>query len=145
MISDVGKETEIVEKIVSGLNKPNTLYEFLNNKALLHSRCKFEKNGENQALDFPILSNDELTKLSLGSYQLAQSLSYICEHLENNKFNFMLCKIEKNLICAKIQSSHKSAKIYSIFIKYIPKGTSASSITVPLAFEQSVAVFTYVA
>ena len=78
------------------------------------------------AASFPCLLG--MLKLSLGSYQLAQAVCYINEHYVDNKFPLMVCAAESTLLQVKIQSRHKSAKEYNVFVRYVQNGTSANSI-----------------
>ena len=66
-------------------------------------------------------SLDDLFELTLGSYQLKQSLSYIAEHLnETGEYYIETCieETHTNIIRARIQSRHISSKKYLIFIQY---------------------------
>jgi hypothetical protein len=80
--------------------------------------------------DFPRFSLNELKDITLGTYQLTQSVSYVAEHMnENGKY---LLEIHKEndpcLIRARISSRHVNRVKYHVYILYGSYETGVSAI-----------------
>ena len=78
--------------------------------------------------NFPTLSIDDLESITLGKYQISQSISYISEHFQQERFSIFVCSIEPTIIRTKIQSRHKSQKTYFTYVKYQPNGSGPEAI-----------------
>lgn len=120
--SDLGFQRLIVEKMLARENIPNTLQPYIDEHNLDMKRANFKKLESCEIIDFPQLSMEDLYFITLGSYQLKQSLSYIAQHLDR-KGSFWLeafkDKIEEdNLIRAKLLSRHSRSVKYNIYIRY---------------------------
>ena len=71
--------------------------------------------------DFPKLSEEELTNITIGVYQLKLARSYSSEHLsEDGEYSIMINSDVDDVIRARIQSRHTSSKSYFVFIEYEP-------------------------
>lgn len=69
--------------------------------------------------DFPRLAEEDIRELTIGVYQLKTAKSYAAEHLtDDGMFEILVSNDVPNIVCAKIQSRHTSAKKYSLWIKY---------------------------
>lgn len=78
-------------------------------------------DAQNVVEEFPTLSEDELTNITLGVYQLKLARSYTCEHLdEDGEYIIMLNDDIEDILRAKIQSRHTSSKSYLLWIEYGP-------------------------
>ncbi|CAC5400666.1 unnamed protein product [Mytilus coruscus] len=102
------------------LSKQNNLLKEKIESENLHrirssSWCKIDA----ASVDFPSITEEDLRNLTLGVYQIKLAKSYVAEHVtENNDFEVLVHKQENNLICAKMQSRHVSARAYLLWIQY---------------------------
>ncbi len=107
------------------INKPNELEKFVVEKKYKLKKSEFNEINSTEINDFPRLSLDTIKmKITLGSYQIKMSKSYLAEHLKQNgkytiyiKKDFQINQHFKTLMCI-IQSRHSNAKKYYLFIKY---------------------------
>ena len=52
----------------------------------LHKTSQFNKIDDAEIIDdFPLLSIDDIKRVTLGSYQLSQAKGYIAEHISENE------------------------------------------------------------
>lgn len=117
------------------INTPNLLYDYVTLRNLNRQRVVFERIDAHlpQLDDFPVLTNDDLTKIALGSYQLKLARSYASEHLrneglytieiyrENNLPDLEQCNIfiDNNnawLLRGRIQSRHIRQRTYYSYV-----------------------------
>ena len=125
LYSDKGHEKEIVEEMKKRINKPNELEKYVVEKKYKLKKSEFNEINSTEINDFPRLSLDTIKmKITLGSYQIKMSKSYLAEHLKQNgkytiyiKKDFQINQHFKTLMCI-IQSRHSNAKKYYLFIKY---------------------------
>ncbi|XP_060081090.1 scavenger receptor cysteine-rich type 1 protein M160-like [Ylistrum balloti] len=62
---------------------------------------------------------EDLRNLTLGVYQLKLARSYTQEHMsETGGYEVSICKVDANLINAKIQSRHFSSKLYQLWVSF---------------------------
>ena len=73
-------------------------------------------------LDFPVLTEEYIERLTFGVYQLKQAKSYTAEHLdENNNYMFEIFPVEgTDVIHVKLRSRFASQTIHDIWIRYDP-------------------------
>jgi hypothetical protein len=135
---DESNQLLIAKSMKDRLNMPNKLEkEVAKLKLNTKSSNEYIKLDAININDFPRLSIESIKhNITLGSYQLDQSISYIVEHLkENGNYEIYLRKINKstsdeyNIIQALIRSRHSNQKKYSTFVKYLPNGLEVSSIS----------------
>lgn len=90
---------------------------------------KNESINEN-ALNFPILTEDYIREITFGVYQLKQAKSYSREHLnQDGSYTFEFIKEKPNLIRVKLNSRHLPQTIYNTFIEFDTKPNSSKPIT----------------
>jgi hypothetical protein len=84
---------------------------------------EFPMDKEGTLPDFPVLNEDEITeKITCGNYQIKQAKHYADEHLEENGgFTYFVHKSAPDLIRLRLQSRHKNAKQYYVWVQYDPK------------------------
>lgn len=71
--------------------------------------------------DFPILTEEELSNITLGVYQLKMAKSYSKEHFaEDGSYDILYNNEIVDVLRVKIQSRHTSAKSYMLWIEYDP-------------------------
>ena len=69
--------------------------------------------------EFPVLSEEELTNLTIGVYQLKLAKSYTSEHLDDDGDYICMVNDEiEGILRARIQSRHISSKSYMLWISY---------------------------
>ncbi len=120
--SDKGNESLIIIQIRDRENTQNNLEAIVDEYKLDTKRSLFRKIDECHSINFPTLSLENLYKLTLGSYQLKQSLSYIAQHLDDNGNYVLKVAVEKitgnDLIRAKLLSRHSGKLKYNIYVMY---------------------------
>jgi hypothetical protein len=134
--SDVRHRVEIANKILERENIPNTLVAFVDSNNLDTKRAPFKKIESCEINDFPKLEFQDLYFITLGTYQLKQSLSYIAQHLDENGLFFLEAFKDNNvkelngnsLIRAKLQSRHSKSTKYNIYIQYDPTRDATDAI-----------------
>lgn len=73
------------------------------------------------APEFPQLSEEEIREITLGTYQveIAKSILMFHEHInENGNYEIHVNEYVENVVSARIQSCHVSAKKYYCWIQY---------------------------
>ena len=84
--------------------------------------------------DFPKLTKEDIiSHITFGTYQIRQSLSYLAEHMNENKYDIMVAdKIgnyeDSKLLYAHVQSRHINAVKYKCYFKYLPSIDNVNSI-----------------
>jgi hypothetical protein len=82
-------DIEVAKHMKTLVNKPNLLYNLVKEKKYDKLRKVFKKIDAcdiNEIPDFPVLTLEHLKQLTLGSYQLKQSCSYIAQHLDETGY-----------------------------------------------------------
>lgn len=118
----------ILNTINQRIQMPNNLYEYAEDKQLNRHRVAFIRLDANdpQLEDFPNLSENDVTMLSLGSYQLKLAKSYCAEHINNGLYlieiyqDYGLADFDEYnmphnnvwLLRIRIQSRHIRARTY---------------------------------
>ena len=120
---------EIIERMQSQEHIANTLAEEVEENNFNLKRVCFRKITDNDMLDFPEMSLDEIKIFCTGIHQLKQAVSYLGELLgDNNELNLEFHKEKNNLVRIKMKSRHKTSKTYRIYIEYTPNGTGLEGI-----------------
>ena len=116
------------------LNSTNTLGELIT-KNKLHLKSKLLKIDKLLIDDFPLLLESTIQKeITIGSYQLRQSLSYLAEHFNTNGKYLIFGNKESQLIGdsklihMQFQSRHSNRTKYKTYIKYFPNQNDSNSI-----------------
>lgn len=96
----------------------NQLQEHIENSNIAARRSKWQKVDESDLM-FPMMTEEELRNITLGVYQLKLARSYSQEHMiEEGGYEVYVCKVEENIISAKIQSRHTSSKSHQLWIRF---------------------------
>jgi hypothetical protein len=118
-------DIEVAKHMKTLVNKPNLLYNLVKEKKYDKLRKVFKKIDAcdiNEIPDFPVLTLEHLKQLTLGSYQLKQSCSYIAQHLDETGYIIESIKIPgEYIIRNRLRSHHKSQARYNVFIRYNPQ------------------------
>lgn len=106
----------VAEKMLEKINMGNDLMKYIQNFPRLSKKnCITDP----QQIDFPILTEEYLSDLSFGSYQLKQAKSYVNEHLKNDgNYSFEIFNEHKGLIRTKVNSRHSSKNVYNTWIRF---------------------------
>ena len=81
---------------------------FINSSGKRNLSIKLQKMDASDAVpDFPILSESYLRSLTFGVYQVKETFSFACEHLdEDGGYDIFVGKTMPNIIKGEIQSRH---------------------------------------
>lgn len=110
----------ITNRMISLLRRPNALQERVEKEGWSRKRLIWESLNANAVSDFSRLSMNELTQLTIGSYQLKQAKSYTGEHVhDDGLYELSVHKQCRNVIRVQIQSRHTLSKIYNLWIEYV--------------------------
>lgn len=118
-------DVSIANEMLSKINEKNRLEHLLKTR---NDSNQFTVIDAVDLNDFPRLDVETLkNKITLGSYQLKQSFSYLSEHLNTNNGKYLIklrheeeINTDYKLISALIQSRHSNKTKYKLFIKYLP-------------------------
>ena len=93
---------------------------FINSSGKRNLSIKLQKmDASNAVPDFPILSESYLRSLTFGVYQVKETFSYACEHLdEDGGYDIFVGKTMPNIIQGKLQFRHVSSKSYYLWIQF---------------------------
>jgi len=118
ILSDVDNLEMISNSIIERENIPNTLNDYVTSNNLDKKRKDFIKIDLCKFNDFPRLTLEELYQITLGTYQLKQSLSYIAQHMSTNADYSFEARKDKDVIRVQMVSRHSSTVKYNIYIRY---------------------------
>lgn len=126
---------EIATKMLSQVNVPNDLAKLVNSFQFQNDIKHFVP-GDEFTQTFPVLSKEDLKKISLGTYQISQMNAYCVEHLRSDPehaFQFHLCPehigakyfgdlvrkhgiVEPTLLLAVLKSRFKANSTHQTFV-----------------------------
>ncbi|CAF2672623.1 unnamed protein product [Rotaria sp. Silwood2] len=123
-IADISKDNAIADRMLGLATQSNNIKTYIDK--LKNKSDKSLKwtllNANHLVKDFPRMTFNELNDLTLGTFQLKQAKKYAVEHLSNDgSFNIKVAKQRDDLIRAQIQSRHKNAILYDIWVQYDQK------------------------
>ena len=133
-IEDTSHEKEIVAKMLQLAGETNKIRNYVENmKTKPAKRLKWiAMDAVNPLPSFPKMNFNQLQQLTLGIYQLKQARSYKTEHISSNgSFMVKVPNECRDLIRAQIQSSHKNAIRYDVYVQYNNKNISGWYCTCP--------------
>jgi hypothetical protein len=108
----------------------NLLKDEVESEGYARRHSLFEIVDAEQVTDFPRIQLQDIEcHITLGPYQVQQARNYIAGHVAvENRYMIGVHKQFKNLLRAKINSRHKSAKAWYCWVRYIPHGTDPNSV-----------------
>lgn len=110
----------IAGRMLDRLSKANELQKYVEENNLdRRSVTKWFNVDDSDIKDFPILDDTTLRLLTLGTYQLKLSTSYIQEYIGGD-CDIQMFQESHGLFRVKLQSRHVSSKAYFIWIQYDP-------------------------
>jgi hypothetical protein len=137
LFSDKDNSTEIAQQMKLKLNTVNELENVIDTFGLDRKRVAFEKSDANTISHFPKIDKETIkNKITLGTYQLKQSLNYLAEHQrENGNFTIevfadkeRIFHSNRRLLRARLQSRHLGRTKYNTYITYWPNEDSIDKI-----------------
>ena len=133
LISDKDDSSEIVEEMLKKINKKNDLEKYVSKNI---KNLNLKPVNTLELFDFPSFDlSDIKTHITLGSYQLEQSYSYLHEHFNKNGEHSMLIsdnilnENEYKILSAEVQSRHSQSTKYKVYLKYLPNSTDSSELS----------------
>lgn len=109
----------ITEATAKGTSNINTLKEEIERLGILRMSARWEKASENTIRDFPILSMEDLKRMTLGTYQIKIAKKYIEHHMRGDShFGIFVHRENNGILRAKIQSRFSRAKTHNTFVKF---------------------------
>ncbi|CAF4655771.1 unnamed protein product [Rotaria sp. Silwood2] len=121
LVRDVANDNKVADIMLSLMNESNKLKEYINSlNNERKSNLKWTQIDANNAVyDFPILSLEQLNDITLGWFQLKQAKRYTMEHLsKDGSFTVQIAKQRTDILRARIQSRHRAAVTYNLYIQY---------------------------
>jgi hypothetical protein len=134
--SDKGHEMTIINEMKLKVNTINRLETIFESSRIDRKRSLYKRIDCNSIKDFPKLDLKTLTtKITLGTYQLRQSLGYLTEHIsESGRYSIEIFSDNKSifdentrLLKTRIQSRHSNATKYNSYITYSPTTNSVAN------------------
>ena len=114
---DSEEDLVTASRMLERVAKTNELQQFIEENNLERRSAKWESVDECQLSDFPQLDDTILRILTLGTYQLKLSSSYIQEYVGGD-CSIQLFRENDGLLRVRLQSRHISSKSYLVWIKY---------------------------
>lgn len=128
--SDKDDWQTITQLMLERVNWPNHVADIVSDNNLNRKQTIFN-DIDNCEVEFPLIDEDELKLIPLGTYQIRQAASYYAEHIkEDGKYRVQICndnqllqldKYNLHLECplllrARIQSRHQNKTKYFMYI-----------------------------
>ncbi|KAJ8314676.1 hypothetical protein KUTeg_006826, partial [Tegillarca granosa] len=121
-LASMDPESEhIAQKMLEKVHQSNSIQTFVEENNLLKRKTPYKcvEVAATDLIDFPKLTMDKLRDITMGIYQIKQSIHYSREHLkEDGSYELMVCKECPSLLRVKIQSRHSKNTIHTLWIRY---------------------------
>ena len=114
---DTEEDLLTARRMLDRVSKTNELQQLVEENHLERRSAQWESADECQISDFPKLDDTMLRLLTLGTYQLKMSSSYIQEFVGGDCI-IQLFRENDGLLRVRLQSRHVSSKTYLVWIKY---------------------------
>ena len=114
---DTEEDLLTARRMLDRVSKTNELQQLVEENHLERRSAQWESADECQISDFPKLDDTMLRLLTLGTYQLKMSSSYIQEFVGGDCI-LQLFRENDGLLRVRLQSRHVSSKSYLVWIKY---------------------------
>lgn len=114
------QDIAIAAKMVYLSRQPNELRNWIETEGIDRRSFTWTKlDASGVAPEFPQLSEEEIREITLGTYQVKMAKSYTNEHInEDGNYEIHVNEDVENVVSARIQSRHVSAKKYYCWIQY---------------------------
>jgi len=110
------QDNQLANKMLEMSKQVNLLREEVDERKL-DSKTNWRPISEDDAENFPRLSEEDLRTITCGVYQLKLSPCYMKEHLDES-CSITIHRNEHNLIRVRLQSRHVSAKQHTLWIRF---------------------------
>ena len=114
---DTEEDLLTARRMLDRVSKTNELQQLVEENHLERRSAQWESADECQISDFPKLDDTMLRLLTLGTYQLKMSSSYIQEFVGGDCI-IQLFRENDGLLRVRLQSRHVFSKTYLVWIKY---------------------------
>ena len=114
---DTEEDLLTARRMLDRVSMTNELQQLVEENHLERRSAQWESADECQISDFPKLDDTMLRLLTLGTYQLKMSSSYIQEFVGGDCI-IQLFRENDGLLRVRLQSRHVSSKTYLVWIKY---------------------------
>lgn len=112
------------------VNEENTLAAEIKENGWLRKKLPFQALSSTDVLDFPEISETQLTIFFTGTYQYSQAISYLAEMMkEDGSIDMHYVKDRYNILKVQVPSRHISKNAYRCFMEYSRNATDVSGIT----------------
>ncbi|KAF9410084.1 hypothetical protein HW555_010746, partial [Spodoptera exigua] len=92
-LKDHPRANDIIQVLNERINMANSLGDYVTENNINRQRASFRTitSNDNELLQFPELTEDDLLLISLGSYQIKLARSYFSEHVRNGMYTIEIC------------------------------------------------------
>ena len=122
LLSNPDKNEELARQMHEKMQNIQSSLKERVEKGSLSSRGRWVSMDDHAAApDFPVISEEYLSSLTLGTYELKQARCYTLEHLsENGDYKIEIHPEAEDLLRVRIQSRHSGFKRYFLWIQLSP-------------------------
>lgn len=118
-VTDSPSDVIIAERMLRLSRMPNVLQQRVEREGWSRKRVMWQLMDADTLSDFPKLTMEELTQMTIGSYQIKQAQSYTEEHIaDDGIYQLFIHRQERNIVRLQLQSRHTSSKVYNLWIEY---------------------------
>lgn len=123
LVTDTSISTIWASQMLKMMKSQNKLHQrFESGEINSKKRSMWHKISTIALVEFPILTDSDLRNLCFGSFQVNQGRHYISDQLHNRgSYQILVCNVETGLIQVTIQSRHRSAKKWRVFVRFAPE------------------------
>ncbi|XP_037050737.1 uncharacterized protein LOC119084780 [Bradysia coprophila] len=109
----------IAEVCANDIPQSNQLKDEIEKLGLKRMTTRWEKASATSAVGFPVLSMDDLKRITLGSYQIKIAERYVDSHLrEDSQFGIFVHREMDGIIRVRIQSRFSRSKTHDAWVKF---------------------------
>jgi hypothetical protein len=136
LVSDKDNYIEIAQEMIKNKYKKNDLEKYISRKTNLINLIRIDAID---IIDFPRFDLEYIkAHITLGSYQIEQSYSFLYEHFKQDGTysilvsNDIINENEFKIVGAEVQSRHSQSFVirkYQVFVKYLPNNEDSSSLS----------------
>lgn len=114
---------DLIEYVASRLESPNLVQALVEQNNLQRGNAAWNTADEDDVLEFPELSLDELKLITLGPYQLNIGIQYNWQHAPSGGgYDFQLHKDMDDLLRIKLRSRFSRRRTHTVWIFFTPWG-----------------------
>ncbi|OXA52003.1 hypothetical protein Fcan01_13830 [Folsomia candida] len=111
-------EDYIINEVIGDMDRANTLEMLIKDNGLLRKQIIWTAPTEADLANFPILSIDDLKKITLGTFQIRMADSYTNQHLqEEGEYRLFIHKENSSLFRVKLQSRFNRRATHQVWIQ----------------------------